>query len=361
MPDGFRRSPLRTEAKVREIAVYPPGDAPPAPVAHQVGATIDADDPILRDVRRALDGEFGGVILEGPPGTSKSWYAQQIAEILADRDPSRIRMLQFHASYQYEDFVEGWVPDGASFTPKEKHLLLIAGDARGAPQDQLFVLVIDELSRSDPARVFGEALTYIEATKRGVKFHIASGREIDLPKNLVIIATMNSFDRGVEEVDAAFDRRMAKIEMLPDARVAEQFLTDAGMADELKSKVLDFFRGLQRLPERHARIGHTYFMGLRNEDDLDRRWRLQLVHVLRKAYRLNPEGFNRVEASWQRIFPPPSQDTADESETEADKPPGQQSDRPQAGGRPPTPNANDAADPGPGDHEPETRDGTRGE
>lgn len=317
MPDGFRRSPMRTDAKVREIAVYPPGDAPAAPVAHELGASIDADDPILGDVRAALDDGFGGVILEGPPGTSKSWYAQQLANILADGDPHRIRMLQFHASYQYEDFVEGWVPEGASFAPKEKHLLLIADDARKAPEDQLFILVIDELSRSDPARVFGEALTYIEGSKRGLKFQIASGREVDLPKNLVIVATMNSFDRGVEEVDAAFDRRMAKIEMLPDAQVAERFLGDAGMADDLKAKVLDFFRGLQRLPERHARIGHTYFIGLKNEEDLRRRWRLQLVHVLRKAYLLSPEGFNRVEASWQRIFPPVPEGTEDEVESAA--------------------------------------------
>jgi hypothetical protein len=129
---------------------------------------------------------------------------------------------------------------------------------------------------------------------------------------------MNTFDRGVEEVDAAFDRRMAKIEMLPSEAVAAQFLVEAKMRPELRSKVLNFFRGLQRLPERHARIGHTYFMGLRTEDDLQRRWRFQLVHVLRKAYRLNPEGFNRVEASWQAMFAAKEEGADDQAATDDD-------------------------------------------
>lgn len=323
MPDGFLRSPLRTEDKVRSIAVYPPGEEPAAPVALAVGARIEDDDAILVEVRSALADNFGGVIFEGPPGTSKSWYADQVARVLADGDPERIRRLQFHPSYQYEDFVEGWVPEADTFVRRDKHLLLIADRARTHP-DQIHVLVIDELSRSDPARVFGEALTYVEQTKRGVTFRVASGNEADIPANLVIVATMNTFDRGVEEVDAAFDRRMAKIEMLPQPAVADKFLRDAGMSDDLRARVMDFFNGVLRLPEHHARIGHTYFMNLATEDDLRRRWKLQLVHVFRKAYRLNLEGFNRVESSWQRIFPPPpaGHNDADEEPPAADVPAG---------------------------------------
>lgn len=304
MADGYVRSPLRSEEKVRNIAVYPPGEEPAAPVAAAGGAQIQGNDAILAEVRAALADGFGGVIFEGPPGTSKSWYASEIAGVLADNDVERVRRLQFHPSYQYEDFIEGWVPQGDSFARKDKHLMLIADRAKTHPEE-IHVLVIDELSRSDPARVFGEALTYVEQTKRGLPFRVASGQEVVIPPNLVIIATMNTFDRGVDEVDAAFDRRMAKIEMSPQPAVAERFMHDAGMPDELRSRVMEFYAGVLRLPEHYARIGHTYFMGLATEDDLHRRWRLQLVHVFRKAYRTNPEGFNRVEASWQRIFPPP--------------------------------------------------------
>jgi 5-methylcytosine-specific restriction protein B len=269
------------------------------------------EDTVYRDVLQALADGFGGVILAGPPGTSKSWYAERIAQKLADGDPSRIRLTQFHPSYQYEDFIEGYIPDGSTFKPVPKHLLLISNAARESKEandNKTYVLVIDELSRSDPARVFGEALTYVEASMRNKPFFVASGSQTSIPDNVVILATMNTFDRGVDDVDAAFDRRMAKIEMDPDAAVAEQFLMASGMDPILRSRVLKFFRWLQYLPEKHAHLGHTFFMNLKTEEDLDRRWRYQLVHVFRKAYRLNGDGFRKVQDAWLRVFPAPVED-----------------------------------------------------
>ncbi|MFI5258876.1 MAG: McrB family protein [Candidatus Limnocylindrales bacterium] len=305
--DPYRRSPIRSDQKVRDLPVHPPSSVPTKASA-QVGGVLGDEDAIYRDVLQALADGFGGVILAGPPGTSKSWYAERIAQKLADGDPSRIRLTQFHPSYQYEDFIEGYVPDGSTFKPAPKHLLLISNAAREskeANEDKTYVLVIDELSRSDPARVFGEALTYVEASMRNKSFFVASGRQTSIPDNLVLLATMNTFDRGVDDVDAAFDRRMAKIEMDPDAAIAEQFLMASGMDPILRSRVLKFFRWLQYLPEKHAHLGHTFFMGLKTEEDLDRRWRYQLVHVFRKAYRLNDDGFRKVQDAWLRVFPTP--------------------------------------------------------
>lgn len=306
--DPFLRSPFRTAEKVRETTVHPPS-AVSSLAAARPGVELADDDQILTDVRQALSDGFGGVIFSGPPGTSKSWYAERIARKLAG-DDSRVRMTQFHPSYQYEDFIEGYVPDGGGFAPKPKHLLQICIDAQrslDAGESHTFVLVIDELSRSDPARVFGEALTYVEQSKRGQAFHIASGRKMSIPKNVVILATMNTFDRGVDEVDAAFDRRMAKIEMDPDPALAEQFLISGGMDPILRSKVLNFFRWLQHLPEKHAHLGHTFFMGVTSEADLERRWRFQLVHVLKKAYRLNDDGFKKVQDAWLKVLEAPAE------------------------------------------------------
>lgn len=317
--DPYLQSSLRSADKVRAIPVHPPS-AVPTKATPQVGGNLSDEDPVFRDVLQALEDGFGGVILAGPPGTSKSWYADWIAQKLTGGDAKRIRPTQFHPSYQYEDFIEGYVPFGTSFAPQPKHLLLLCEDAKKskeAGEDKLFVLVIDELSRSDPARVFGEALTYVEKTKRNVDFFIASGSQVSIPDNVVILATMNSFDRGVDDVDAAFDRRMAKIEMDPDAAIAEQFLIESGMEAALRGRVLAFFRWLQRLPERHAHIGHTFFMNVRNEDDLRRRWRFQLVHVFRKAYRLNDDGFKTVQDAWLRIFPTPEQDAGEVDEKAA--------------------------------------------
>lgn len=97
-----------------------------------------------------------------------------------------------------------------------------------------YILVIDELSRADVGRVFGEALTYVERTKRELPFNIASGDEIKVPSNLVILATMNPFDRGVDEVDSAFERRFAKVSMDPDREFLEGILGHNGMDEALK-------------------------------------------------------------------------------------------------------------------------------
>jgi 5-methylcytosine-specific restriction enzyme B len=303
--DPYPRSPIRSPDKVRSLPVHPP-TAVAAKATAQSGGSLPDDDEVYRLVTQALDDGYGGVILAGPPGTSKSYYADRIALRIADGDATRVRSTQFHPSYQYEDFIEGYVPSGGTFKPEPKHLLKLCEEAqksKDAGEDKRYVLVIDELSRSDPARVFGEALTYVEATLRDKPFWIASGSEMRIPSNVVILATMNTFDRGVDDVDAAFDRRMAKIEMDPDPVIADQFMKAAGMEDELRARVLQFFRWIQRLPEKHAHLGHTFFMNLKSEDDLSRRWRYQLVHVFRKAYRLNDDGFRRVQDAWLRIFP----------------------------------------------------------
>jgi len=90
----------------------------------------------------------------------------------------------------------------------------------------------------------------------------------------------------------------------------------------LAQRVVRFFTGLQRNPERAARLGHTFFMGLRTESDLRRRWRVQLSHVLRKAFRLNPDGFRLVEEAWNQVFqgaaPEPNVDATEVREAAAD-------------------------------------------
>src|SRR5690349_8035958 len=99
-PD-FPRSALRSATPVRQLNAADLGLAPGAP-SSRLRSAIAADDPILVAVQALLADGYAGVILTGPPGTSKSWYAAQIAAWLADGDPQRVRFLQFHASYQYE-------------------------------------------------------------------------------------------------------------------------------------------------------------------------------------------------------------------------------------------------------------------
>jgi 5-methylcytosine-specific restriction protein B len=303
---------MRSAAKVRNLdantlGVAIPVAAPEPPPSPDAPLDFDLtdDDATMEEVEQLLT-EYGGVILTGPPGTSKSWYAAQIAARLADRDPSRVRFLQFHPSYQYEDFVEGYVPrdDGNGFDLRAKHLVQMAKLASDIDPG-FCVIVIDELSRGDPGRIFGEALTYVERTKRGRNFRIASGRELCIPANLVFIATMNPLDRGVDEVDAAFERRFAKVAMEPSATILRQFLEDSQMDEALRERVITFFAVVQREARNnpYAQMGHTFFYGVRDEADLRRLWRHQLRFLFDKAYRLDDVGRRTIQTAWNQVVP----------------------------------------------------------
>ncbi|HET6996984.1 MAG TPA: AAA family ATPase [Solirubrobacterales bacterium] len=260
-------------------------------------------DPRLAEVRELLE-VFGGVIFSGPPGTSKSWIANKIGSVLAG-DPARVNFVQFHPSYQYEDFIQGFVPNelGDGFTMKAKTLLQMSIDASN-DLDHTYVLVIDELSRADPGRVFGEALTYVEHSKRGLPFKLASGDSAIIPPNLVVLATMNPLDRGVDEVDAAFERRFAKIAMEADAGVLAKFLDSGGVEDPLRRRLLAFFSKVNAQAKRNplSAVGHTFFIDVEDEQSLQRVWDYQLRFLFEKAYRLDPDGLTEVEADWKRIF-----------------------------------------------------------
>ncbi|HEY1772694.1 MAG TPA: AAA family ATPase [Gammaproteobacteria bacterium] len=267
---------------------------------------IPANDPILELVRTAISDGYGGVIFVGPPGTSKSWYGIQIARFLVGDDPARYRTIQFHPSYQYEDFMEGYVPTGGgSFELKDKQFLELCKHAR-ANSSNLYVMVIDEISRCDAARVFGEALTYLESSRRGEVFQLPSGRTCDIPQNLFVIATMNPWDRGVDDVDMALERRFAKIQMDPNPALLDKLLTANGVDAALRKRVTDFFAMLLRHPNTYCHIGHAYFMRVTDSKSLDRLWQFQLKAHLSKALRLDSAGFESIEAAWTRVVTEPT-------------------------------------------------------
>ena len=124
------------------------------------------DDSVWQQTKDLLDHGAAGIIYSGPPGTGKTWYADKIAIKLTGGKSKRIKHIQFHPSYNYDDFIEGYVPAGKEgseplFKTVDKIFLQLCEAARRDP-DNIYVIVIDEFSRGDPSRVFGELLTYIE-------------------------------------------------------------------------------------------------------------------------------------------------------------------------------------------------------
>jgi 5-methylcytosine-specific restriction protein B len=283
----------------RVVTAAPSSDSEPPPTSE---SGLPSDDRVLQDTLELID-IYGGVIFTGPPGTSKSWYAREVALALVKGNEQLVRFVQFHPSYQYEDFVQGYVPtDAGRFVLQPKHLLEMCDRAVKHPGEWV-VLVIDELSRGDPGRVFGEALTYVEKTKRELEFHLAAGDACSIPGNLLFLATMNPLDRGVDEVDAAFERRFAKISMEPDPELLAEHLAKSGMPEDLQERVLTFFRTVNGRTDSNpfAAIGHTYFFNVGDEAGLRSVWNHQLRYLFEKAYRLDPDGYSAVIAEWNKV------------------------------------------------------------
>jgi len=263
---------------------------------------IDAADPILQTSMKLLEDGFAGIIFTGSPGTGKSRYARLIAEYLTGFDPNKTFYVQFHPGYQYEDFIESYVPNingGFELRPK---VFLKACEAAVKSASTPVVLVIDELSRTDVIRVFGEALTYLEQPKRGVSFYLASNIEVFIPKNLIVIATMNPWDRGVDELDLALERRFAKIKIDPSLESLRKILEHSSISDARKLKVEQFFQMVSNHKNPLCRIGHAYFQTAKSDEALARLWTNQLVFHFERVLKTDTEEFSSVQTSWARIF-----------------------------------------------------------
>ena len=208
------------------------------------------------------------LVLQGPPGTGKTYVARALANHLAGGDGS-VTLVQFHPSYTYEDFVEGYrpLPEGG-FALRPGPLKRMAQLAAERPEST-HVLLIDELNRGNLAKVFGELYFMLEYRTEQVSLQY-SDEPFTLPPNLWIIGTMNTADRSIAIVDGALRRRFHFVDFYPDEPPVRDVLRRWLMAYNPEALwVADMVdRANSMLGDRHLAIGPSYFM----KPDYDEEW-----------------------------------------------------------------------------------------
>jgi 5-methylcytosine-specific restriction protein B len=231
------------------------------------------------------------LIFYGPPGTGKTHLAQELAEHLAGRKPENVQLVQFHPAYSYEDFFEGYRPRpsaqgvGVSFELTRGPLRRLAEAARSHPGEP-HVLIIDEINRGNLAAIFGELYFLLEYRGKAVNLLYGSdeGRGFTLPRNLVLLGTMNTADRSIALVDAAMRRRFSFVELHPSeapvASLLSRWLESRQLPDG-PARLLDELNA--RIDDRDFRIGPSYLMRpelYTRRGGLDRVWRTQILPLL---------------------------------------------------------------------------------
>lgn len=269
------------------------------------------------------------IILTGAPGTGKTYLAQKMAEKLTntksdDKENPQIKMVQFHPSYDYTDFVEGLRPKtddngNIGFERKDgvfkKFCKEAAKDEAAKDENKKYVFIIDEINRGEISKIFGELFFSIDPGYRGTKGKVDTQYQnllegtndefkdgFYVPENVYIIGTMNDIDRSVESMDFAFRRRFAFKEIKADDTkddILYILKENENVAINAMEAINEKLNELGLSDSYH--IGAAYFTKIENYDKQSKNkwnslWKYHLEGTLFEYFRGEPNASENIKA-----------------------------------------------------------------
>lgn len=211
------------------------------------------------------------VILQGAPGVGKTYCAKRLAySMMGVKDQDRVMMVQFHQSYTYEDFIEGFRPSsgGTGFEIKKGSFYNFSKKA-SEDKDNEYFFIIDEINRGNLSKIFGELFMLIENDKRGNALQLLySDEKFYVPSNVYIIGMMNTADRSLALLDYALCRRFAFFNISPGFRSEGFVRYRDGLGNKGFNKLISCVEELNEAISSDTSlgegfcIGHSYFCGL---------------------------------------------------------------------------------------------------
>ena len=259
----------------REVSMYA------SALADQLHLTSEWISDVLGLIEKSKQ-----VIFYGPPGTGKTFVIKALANSITK--PENVQLIQFHPSFSYEDFFEGYRP---KISADEKSMIFekSPGPLRRMTERALanptenFVLIIDEINRGNLAKVFGELYFLLEYRDESVELMYSNGEKFKLPENLILLGTMNTADKSIANLDSAIRRRFKFVSLIPTESPCDQILskwltknglpkTSATILAKLNTKLLDH----------NLAIGPAYFMtsNTQSDSDISEIWRYSILPLL---------------------------------------------------------------------------------